>query len=67
MGIAWDSFLSAQGHNPVRCMHLSVRVGPLRRGETKTVHGKIYLLKGSKDDCFKLFKEDFIARHGLKR
>ncbi|MHC4626681.1 MAG: hypothetical protein ACYTDV_06840 [Planctomycetota bacterium] len=59
MGIAWESFISAQGHNPWRCMHLSIRVGPLKKGQTKTVHGRIYLLKGSKDDCLKQFKKDF--------
>jgi hypothetical protein len=59
MGIAWESFLSAQGHNPWRCMHLSVRVGPLRKGETKTIRGKMYLFKGSKEDCYRLFKADF--------
>ena len=51
MGIAWDSFLSAQGHNPWNCMHLSIRVGPLKRGEKKKVRGRIYLFEGSKEDC----------------
>jgi len=41
MGIAWEDFLSAQGHNPWKCMHLSVRVGPLKRGQSKTVHSSI--------------------------
>jgi len=44
-GIAWDHFLSAQGHNPRKCMHLSVGVGPLKVGESKEIHGKIYLFK----------------------
>ena len=59
MGIAWESFISAQGHNPWNCMHLSVRVGPLKKGQTKTIRGRIYLLKGSKEDCLKHFKKDF--------
>lgn len=59
IGIAWESFLSAQGYNPWRCMHLSIRVGPLRMGETKTIRGKMYLFEGSKDDCFGLFNVDF--------
>jgi len=59
MGIAWESFISAQGHNPWKCMHLSVRVGPLKKGRTKTIRGRIYLLKGSKADCLKQFRKDF--------
>ena len=59
MAIAWDAFLSAQGHNPWSCMHLSIRVGPLGKGQSKTISGRIYLIKGSKEDCLKLFKKDF--------
>ncbi|HJN18715.1 MAG TPA: hypothetical protein QGH10_24645, partial [Armatimonadota bacterium] len=28
-GIGWQDFLSAQGHNPWNCMHVSICVGPL--------------------------------------
>ncbi len=58
-GIAWEDFLSAQGHNPWECMHLSIRVGPLRRGETREIRGKIYLFKGTKEACLERFLEDF--------
>lgn len=59
MGIAWESFLSSQGHNPWHCMHLSIKVGPLKQGKKKTIRGKIYLFEGSKEDCLKEFKKDF--------
>jgi hypothetical protein len=62
MGIAWDDFLSAQGHNPWKCMHLSVRVGPLKSGASKVIRGKIYLFEGSKEDCIKKFHADFQAK-----
>ena len=58
-GIAWKDFLSAQGHNPRKCMHLSVRVGPLARGESKTVRGRVYLFPGTARDCLAHFEEDF--------
>ena len=58
-GIAWDHFLSVQGHNPWQCMHVGIQVGPLGPGETKTVRGKIYLFQGSKKDCFEKYTEDF--------
>jgi hypothetical protein len=59
MGIGWESFLSAQGHNPWNCMHLSIKVGPLAKGEKRTIRGKIYLFEGSKEDCLRAFKNDF--------
>lgn len=61
-GIAWENFLSAQGHNPWNCMHLSVLVGPLKRGESKKIRGKIYLFQGTKEDCLKLFYLDFTRK-----
>ena len=58
-GIAWENCLSAQGHNPWQCMHLSILVGPLKQGEKKEIRGKIYLFKGSKEDCYKRYLADF--------
>lgn len=59
MGIAWDSYISAQGHNPWHCMHLSVRVGPLKQGESRSIRGKIYLFNGTKEDCLNKYRKDF--------
>ena len=59
MGIAWESYISAQGHNPWKCMHLSIRVDPLKQGRTKTICGRIYLFKGSREDCLRCVKKDF--------
>ena len=58
-GIAWERFLSVQGHNPWQCMHLGIQVGPLESGESKTIRGKIYLFEGSKEDCFEKYVKDF--------
>jgi hypothetical protein len=58
-GIAWEDYLSAQGHNPWWCMHLSVRVGPLKVHETKTIRGKIYLFQGTKEDLMERFRREF--------
>ena len=56
-GIAWDEFLSAQGHNPWTCMHLSVRVGPLAPDESVTRRGRIYLYEGDAEDCLGRVRE----------
>ena len=58
-GIAWEKFLSSQGHNPWSCMHLSVNVGPLKSGESKTIRGRMYLFPGNRDDCLKRFRSEF--------
>ncbi len=61
-GIAWEDFLSCQGNNPWLCMHQSVRVGHLKPGQTKTIRGKIYLFRGSKEELLRRFRNDFNAR-----
>ena len=61
-GIAWESFLSAQGHNPWECMHLCARVGPLKRNEKRTIRGKVYLFEGTKEDCLRRYRADFEKR-----
>jgi hypothetical protein len=58
-GIAWERFLSAQGHNPWSCMHLGIQVGPLKPQESRTVHGFIYLFPGTRNDCHDRFRRDF--------
>jgi hypothetical protein len=58
-GVAWDDFLSVQAHNPWQCMHLAPRIGPLKRNETKSIRGRLYLFRGNKDDCLRRYRADF--------
>jgi hypothetical protein len=58
-GIGWEDFISVQGHNPWRCMHQSIRVGPLKPAEKKRVKGRVYLFEGTKTDCVRKFGNDF--------
>ena len=60
-GIGWDRFLSCQGHNPWKCMHLSVNLGPLKRGESRTVRGRVYLFRGTKQQCLKKYLKEFVG------
>ena len=57
-GIAWERFLSAQGHNPWSCMHLAINVGPLRPQQSRTIHGRIYLFPGTREQCYERFQKD---------
>lgn len=56
-GIAWDRYLSTQGHNPWECMHLSVHIGPLEPRQMRTVHGRIWMFQGTKEELLKRFLE----------
>ena len=58
-GIAWERFLSCQGHNPWRCMHLGIHLGPLPSGESRTVRGKIYLVEESEAELLDRYERDF--------
>ena len=57
--VAWEDFLSAQAHNPWECMHLCVRVGPLRQDEERAIRGKVYLFQGTKEDALQQYLDDF--------
>jgi hypothetical protein len=58
-GIAWERFLSVQGHNPWHCMHVAVQVGPLARNAERTIKGRIYLMRGTAADCWTRYRRDF--------
>ncbi len=61
-GIAWEQFLSAQGHNPWQCMHLCINVGPLEVGKSKKIKGRIYLFEGTREDGLAKYKRDFSVK-----
>lgn len=63
-GIAWERFLSCQAHNPWHCMHLSAHLGPLRRGESRAVRGKMYLFQGRAADVLDRFQGDLGGADG---
>jgi hypothetical protein len=61
-GIAWDDFVSVNGHNPRKCMHVGVRVGPLARGGRTLRRGKLYLFRGTKEECLQKMLHDTEAK-----
>lgn len=58
-GVAWADFLSVQGHNPWSCLHACARIGALKPDESRTVRGRLYLFRGTKEDCLARFEKDF--------
>jgi hypothetical protein len=61
-GVGWEDYLSVQGHNPWSCMHVAVRVGPLKPNASKTVRGRVYLFRGTSEDCWRRLKRDLKVR-----
>lgn len=47
--IAWEDAFGTQAHNPWQCLHLAIRVGPLPRGASRVIRGRIYLFAGTPD------------------
>jgi hypothetical protein len=58
-GIAWDHFVAVQAHNPWLCMHVATQVGPLARGATKKLRGRIYLFPGTPQQGYERYRADF--------
>lgn len=61
-GVGWEDYLSVQGHNPWSCMHVAVRVGPLKPKASKTVRGRLYLFQGTPAECWRRFQKDLKTR-----
>lgn len=58
-GIAWERFLSCQGHNPWKCMHLGIHLGPMAAGAKRSVLGKIYLVQENAQQLLDRYDRDF--------
>ena len=58
LGIAFEPYQELfQG--VIRCLHSDFRLGGLKPEETKTVRGKLYIMKGSIDDLVSEYESDF--------
>jgi hypothetical protein len=57
--VAWEDVLAVQGHNPWNCLHVCVRLGALKPGESRTVRGRLYLFEGNRDECLARYRRDF--------
>jgi hypothetical protein len=58
MATAWEPYQELfQG--VVACIHSDFRIGGLRPGERKKIHGKIYLMENDVDQLIKHYRRDF--------
>src|SRR6266446_2226588 len=59
LAMAWDQTQELfQG--VIVCLHNDPRIGGLKAGETKNLHGKIYFLKNDPEALLKRYKRDFL-------
>lgn len=61
MAVAWEPYQEIfQG--VVTCIHSDPRIGGLQPGETKKIHGKIYLIEADIDALLRRYRQDFPAQ-----
>jgi hypothetical protein len=61
LGIATDEAtgVSCNHQEQMSCIHSNPLWGPLSPGESKTVRGKIYLFRGTREDVLERYERDF--------
>ena len=42
-----------------KCIHSDLHIGSLKPGETKHIHGKVYILPNDRKVLLKLYEQDF--------
>lgn len=58
MAVAWEPFQEIfQG--VITCIHSDLRIGGLQPGETKKIHGKIYLVQADVEALLQRYRQDF--------
>lgn len=63
---AWEPYQELfQG--VIVCIHSDFRIGGLKPGETKSIRGKLYLVKNDVDALLKKYKQDFPEHHKKKK
>jgi hypothetical protein len=58
-GMYWERTTAISNRHPADCLHAWVDLGPLEKGESVTVRGKVYQITGSKDDLLNVWEKEF--------
>lgn len=59
-GMYWERTAMVSNRHPADCVHAWVDLGPIQKGESRIIHGKVYYLGGSKEDLLSAWEKDFI-------
>lgn len=61
MAVAWDPYQEIfQG--VIACIHSDFRIGGLKPGETKKIHGKLYIVPADVETLVKRYEKDFAKK-----
>ncbi len=60
-GMYWERTAYITNRHHADCVHASIDFGPLEAGASRTVQGRFYFVKGSRDDLLALFDHDVAA------
>jgi hypothetical protein len=55
----WEHTAAISNRHPADCIHAWIDFGPLSAGGSRTLQGVVYLIEGTKDDLFALWRSDF--------
>jgi hypothetical protein len=58
-GMYWERTAYISNRHPADCGHAWIDFGPLSAGQSRTLHGVVYFIEGSKDDLLTLWQTDF--------
>ena len=58
-GMYWERTAYVSNWHPADCVHALIDFGPLDAGQSRTVRGRFYLIKGTKDDLLAVWRRDF--------
>ena len=58
-GMYWERTAGISNRHPADCVHAWIDFGPLSAGQSRTLHGVVYFIEGSKDDLLTRWTTDF--------
>ena len=58
-GLFWENTSHITNHHPADCLHAIVNIGNIPPYSKRVLKGKIYWFKGTKDDLFEKWQNDF--------
>jgi hypothetical protein len=58
-GMYWERTAYISNRHPADCVHAWIDIGPLEKGQIRTLQGAVYFIEGSKEDLVSLWQRDF--------
>jgi predicted amidohydrolase len=65
-GISWENTSHVTDHHPADCIHSIVNIGNIPPYSLRSIRGKIYWFKGTKDNLYTHYQNDFEEKDSKK-